>query len=86
MIQMNRYKQWYFIVPCAFLLFAVSCKQTDVFEKNTVIPKYEWRSDFSATGDFVITDTVSAYSIYLVLRHTDAYKYNNIWLTIGYKF
>lgn len=71
------------MVPCAFLLFTASCKQTDVFEKNTVIPKYEWRSDFSATGDFVITDTVSAYSIYLVLRHTDAYKYNNIWLNIG---
>lgn len=83
MIQMSSYKQWYVIVSCAFLLFAASCKQTDVFEKNTVIPKYEWRSDFSATGDFVITDTVSAYSIYLVLRHTDAYKYNNIWLSIG---
>ena len=71
------------MVPCAFLLFAASCKQTDVFEKNTVIPKYEWRSDFSAAGNFVITDTVSAYSIYLVLRHTDAYKYNNIWLNLG---
>ncbi|MBL0182200.1 MAG: gliding motility lipoprotein GldH [Chitinophagaceae bacterium] len=69
-------------VACCLLLFA-SCKQTDVFEKNTVIPKYEWRSDFAATGTFLITDTVSSYSIYLVLRHTDAYKYNNIWLNIG---
>lgn len=60
-----------------------SCKPIDVFEKNTVIPKYEWRSDFTATGNFLITDTVSAYNIYLVLRHTDAYAYNNIWLNIG---
>jgi gliding motility-associated lipoprotein GldH len=83
MIQMGRYKWWSFILPGVFLLLAASCKQTDVFEKNTVIPGYEWRSDFSASGNFLITDTLSSYSIYLVLRHTDAYKYNNIWLNIG---
>ncbi len=73
-----------FVWPVGFLLILLlSCKQTDVFEKNTTIPKYEWRSDFEAAGNFDIADTVSAYSIYLVLRHTDAYKYNNIWLHIG---
>lgn len=61
----------------------LSCKQIDVFEKNTVIPNYEWKSDFTVSGTFQIADTVSAYSIYLVLRHTDAYQYNNIWLNIG---
>lgn len=76
----------HFLIALAFtagLLFIVSCKQTDVFEKNTVIPNYEWKSDFKVSGSFKINDTVSAYSIYLVLRHTDAYKYNNIWLNIG---
>ncbi len=65
------------------MLFMSSCKQIDVFEKNTVIPGYEWKSDFSVSGSFIIKDTLSPYSIYLVLRHTDAYKYNNIWLNIG---
>ena len=69
-------------VACSLALFT-SCTKTDLFEKNTVIPQYEWKSDFQAAGDFEISDTVSAYSIYLVLRHTDAYKYNNIWLNIG---
>ena len=64
-------------------LIISSCKQIDIFEKNTVIPNYEWKSNFIISGSFTITDTVSAYSIYLVLRHTDAYKYNNIWLNIG---
>ncbi len=64
-------------------LFVSSCNQADIFEKNTAIPNYEWQQRFTAKGDFVITDTTSAYSIYLVLRHTDAYKYNNIWLNIG---
>ncbi len=67
----------------AFCLALISCTQIDVFEKNTVIPKYEWQSNFTVSGKFLITDTVSTYNIYLVLRHTDAYQYNNIWLNIG---
>lgn len=64
-------------------LFISSCNQIEIFEKNTVIPGYAWRSDFTANGEFDIKDTSSAYRIYLVLRHTDAYKYNNIWLNVG---
>ena len=70
-------------IVATFCMLISSCTQIEVFEKNTVIPKYEWQSSFSATGDFLVTDTVSAYSIYVVLRHTDAYQYNNIWLNIG---
>jgi len=72
-----------FLIAAAGLICINSCTQIEIFEKNTVIPKYEWQSSFSASGDFLVTDTVSAYSIYVVLRHTDAYKYNNIWLNIG---
>lgn len=82
MIGAVRYKLVFAFIA-AGSLFLVSCKQIDVFEKNTVIPKYEWKSDFKVSGSFTISDTISAYSIYLVLRHTDAYKYNNIWLNIG---
>ena len=71
------------MVLAAILLFAGSCKQIDIFEKNTPIPKFAWTQNFAAKGDFMITDTLSAYSIYLVLRHTDAYQYNNIWLNVG---
>jgi gliding motility-associated lipoprotein GldH len=60
-----------------------SCNQIDVFEKNTTIPDYKWQSNFAAMGSFNISDTNAAYSLYIVLRHTDAYKYNNIWLNVG---
>src|SRR6218665_3352043 len=69
------------ILVVSGLLF--SCTQMEVYEKNSPIPNYEWRSDFAATGSFDITDTLSAYNIYIVLRHTDAYNYNNIWLNVG---
>lgn len=67
---------------CCLLLF-ISCTQTGVFEKNTSIPHYEWKNNFAATGDFVITDTVVSNNAYIVIRHTDAYRYNNIWLSVG---
>ena len=61
----------------------VSCTQLEIFEKNTTIPRYEWKSNFIIKGSFSITDTSAAYNTYIVLRHTDAYKYNNIWLNVG---
>ncbi len=73
-----------FLFPVLYcLLISISCNKIDVFEKNTVIPDYEWKNTFKAKGSFTIEDTISAYNIYLVLRHTDAYQYNNIWLSIG---
>ena len=59
------------------------CKQLDVFEKNTSIPNQEWSANFSADGSFKISDTLASYQLFIVLRHTDAYKYNNIWLNVG---
>ena len=70
-------------VVATCVIYISSCTQIDIFEKNTTIPNNEWKQDFAATGDFLVADTISPYSIYLVLRHTDAYQYNNIWLNIG---
>lgn len=80
----RRHPRWFFIVfffSCALIF--LSCKPIDVYEKNTVIRDHAWKSAFAASGTFSISDTLSYYNIYLVLRHTDAYRYNNIWLNIG---
>lgn len=63
--------------------FFSACGRINVYEENTPIPGYKWQQNFAAKGSFKIEDTTSAYSIYIVLRHTDAYKYNNIWLNVG---
>lgn len=67
------------------ILILGACKHNELnfFEKSTPIPHYKWDDKFVAKGSFEIKDTLSAYHIYVVLRHTDAYKYNNIWLNIG---
>lgn len=60
-----------------------ACTQTEVFEKNTAISKHQWQYDHQPAFDFNISDTTVLYNLYIVLRHTDAYRYNNIWLNVG---
>ena len=53
-----------------------------VFEKDLPLPSQQWESSFRPTFTFNIsqTDTAYRYNVYIVLRHTDAYNYNNIWI------
>ena len=63
------------------LLFLTACNwTTGVFEKNQLFENHEWPSSVKPDIAFEITDTVSLYNIYIVLRHTDAYHYNNIYV------
>ena len=61
-------------------IFLASCGTADVFEKNISIPNHEWSGSFKPEISFEITDTTSLYNLYVVLRHTDAYRYKNIWI------
>lgn len=63
-----------------FCLQLTACNNIGVFEKNVAFKKQEWPSGYKPSFSFTITDTATAYNIYLVLRHTDAYNYNNIWI------
>ena len=62
-----------------------SCAKIDLFEKQAEIPSQQWFYNNNPTFTFQITDTTSLYNLYIVLRHTDAYNYNNIWLRLGSK-
>ena len=77
-----------FILKIVLPLFVLcvtlfSCQEIDLFEKNIPIPDMRWNNNFNSKGSFEIKDTTSTYNVYLVLRHTDAYLYNNIWLNVG---
>ncbi|MEP6512482.1 MAG: gliding motility lipoprotein GldH [Parafilimonas sp.] len=68
----------------ATLLF-YSCDTIDVFEQTKSINKQEWESSKTLSFTFFLGDSTAFYNIDIVLRHTDAYHYNNIWLTITTK-
>ena len=65
--------------------FVASCQTIDVFEKTTSFATHQWTSNTKPSFTFEITDTTSLYNIYLVLRHEDAYNYNNIWINLEAK-
>lgn len=81
MFRINKTGYFYFIL--IIIACTTSCTQINVFEKSSNIPGYKWQNNFAATGTFNIDDTIATYNLYLVLRHTDAYAYNNIWLNVG---
>lgn len=69
-----------------FILTAIitaGCGPINLYEKQAVIPAQEWFYDYNPQFKFTISDTVSPYQVYLVLRHTDQYQYKNIWLQLG---
>ncbi len=59
-----------------------ACSTLDVYEKTFFFPQHEWKSKDSCAFSFTIEDTASLYNIYVVIRHEDAYHYNNIWLLL----
>ncbi len=83
MISNKTHTSNFFLSLIACCLFITSCTQINVFEKNTTIPDYKWKSSFEVKGSFFVNDTSTPYKTYIVLRHTDSYKYNNIWLDVG---
>jgi gliding motility-associated lipoprotein GldH len=70
----------------AVIFCLTACSTIDVFEKNTPIPGHEWNYALQPKYDFTVSDTASFYNVYVILRHTDAYRYNNIWINFGSKF
>jgi gliding motility-associated lipoprotein GldH len=73
-----------FLLVAAWSLQLAACSSfpSGVFEKDVAVPGQQWESGFRPRVDFMINveDTASLFNIYLVLRHTDAYGYNNIWI------
>jgi len=59
-----------------------ACNTIGVFEKTDAFGGHAWPSSSRPSFVFDIQDTSAYYNLYAVLRHTDAYHYNNIWLSI----
>lgn len=70
-------------VYISFVCLLSGCSTLDVFEKNIFFPDHEWKSNHKPSFTFTIEDTASAYHIYVIIRHEDAYHFNNIWLNIA---
>lgn len=69
----------------AMLVTVGSCQTIDVFERNASLENHRWQAGDKPTFDFTIQDSLARYNIFVVVRHADAYRYNNLWVNIHTK-
>lgn len=75
-------KKYLFFI--SLIVFSVAgCIHINMFERQAAIPAQRWKYDYSPRFKFEIRDTTSRFLIYVTIRHTDLYQFNNIWLRIG---
>ncbi|RYY90947.1 MAG: gliding motility lipoprotein GldH [Chitinophagaceae bacterium] len=68
----------------AFLLFLFAgCDTIDLYEQTASIKDHSWRSSQKPVFRFAIKDTTSAYNLFVLLRHSARYHYNNIWINLS---
>lgn len=72
----------YILIAACYLILHSSCTEVDVFEKHVTIPSHSWSSKNKPEISFAIDDTTSRYKIFIVIRHSDAYRFKNIWINI----
>lgn len=80
----NRSRLYYFLfLPLAVCcLQLLSCNTIDLYEKVEAIPKHQWQSSYKPEFTFTIKDTAVPYQLYLIVRHNNQYRYNNIWVNL----
>jgi gliding motility-associated lipoprotein GldH len=72
-----------FLLFSFYFLLTTSCKQSELFERLEPVPGGQWKSSYIPSFTFNIFDTTVAYNVYVTVRHTNDYAYNNIWLQSG---
>ena len=59
-----------------------SCTHIDMYQKQVALNHNIWDHKEKASFEFNIEDTAANYQLYFLIRHTDAYPFSNIWLSI----
>jgi len=65
-------------------LFA-ACMPAPHYQKDEAIPRNAWSYNFKPSFIFDISDTTAVYRPYFIIRHTQAYPYNNLWMWLYIK-
>lgn len=70
------------LLPLTFLcvlMLLTSCDQQMVYDQYVSYPN-QWERDSTAQFQFVAPDTTQAYNLFINLRNTSSYPYNNLFV------
>jgi gliding motility-associated lipoprotein GldH len=63
--------------------FISSCSTVDLYEQTVSIPGHKWQGSYKPEFKFEIKDNSIPYDIFFVIRHTEKYNYNNIFINLS---
>ena len=66
-------------------LFLVSCDSKSIFDDYETVPEV-WNKDKIISFNVIPPDSTKAYNLFVNLRNTNAYKYNNLFLIVEMDF
>lgn len=69
----------------AFVLLMSSCAGSATLDQFVQIPQRSWAYDFQPRFEFQVDDTAANQRIYVNFRHTNEYKYSNVFLLLHQK-
>ncbi|MGJ8591381.1 MAG: gliding motility lipoprotein GldH [Aquaticitalea sp.] len=82
MITIPNKKAW-FIIILAFILN--SCDSKQVFDEYKSVPN-EWQKDSIVSFRVNPPDSIQNYNLFINIRNTNAYKFNNLFLIIDMEY
>lgn len=62
-----------------------SCNTIDLYEKTVSVPGHKWANTYKPEFTFTIKDTSVPYNVFFVIRHTEKYNYNNLFINMWSK-
>ena len=70
------------VLGCLFFL-VTSCDPSRYFEENKKVDKGEWEQNEPLLFQVTVTDTVSAFNVYLNVRNSGSYRFSNLYLFVN---
>jgi len=70
-----------YLIAC-LTLWLFSCDTSRVYDKNLQIAGKGWHYDEPLTFTVSIQDTTESYNLFINVRHTDMYAYNNLLMQL----
>jgi gliding motility-associated lipoprotein GldH len=61
------------------------CLPSPFYQKQEAIPNNAWNFAFRPVFKFDITDSTAKYYPYIIIQHSQAYSYSNLWLWLYIK-
>jgi gliding motility-associated lipoprotein GldH len=65
------------------VMFFASCDSNRLYDENKLIPADQWFYKSTVPFDIQVTDTTRLYNVYVNLRISADYKYNNIFMWVN---